>query len=260
MRGHDDGGAGAVDPVEQLHDADAGLRVEVAGGLVGDQQHRPVDERAGDRDALLLTAGELAGQAVLLAVQADELEHLGHDRARSRARDLPMTSSANATFSATVLFGSSRKSWKTVPTWRRSAGTFQLDSRARSLPSTCTRPGGRLLLAQHQPQEGRLARAGLADEEDELALLDLERDVLQGRAALGRVQLGDVVEPDHEGTIAVVGRPGWVSVGGRPIKDLKPGSLRPDPSQARKPGPDARDPRHRRSGAGVLGVTAGSAP
>ena len=48
-------------------------------------------------------------------------------------RGLPMTSSANATFSATVLFGSSRKSWNTVPIWRRSAGTFQCESLAEVL-------------------------------------------------------------------------------------------------------------------------------
>jgi hypothetical protein len=53
-----------------------------------------------------------------------------------RWRGVPITSSANATFSRTVLVGSSRKSWNTVPSWRRSEGTFQFDSRARSLPAT----------------------------------------------------------------------------------------------------------------------------
>ena len=38
-------------------------------------------------------------------------------------RGLPITSRANATFSATVLFGSSRKSWKTQPIRWRSRGT-----------------------------------------------------------------------------------------------------------------------------------------
>ena len=47
-----------------------------------------------------------------------------------------MTCSANATFSETVLLGSSRKSWNTVPTWRRSLGTFQLESLLISLPAT----------------------------------------------------------------------------------------------------------------------------
>ena len=115
---------------------DRGGRVEVAGGLVGDQDHRPVDERAGDRDPLLLAAGELVGHPVALALEADQLEGLGDHLVDRAARGLPITCSANATFSATVLFGSSRKSWKTVPIWRRSRGTFQLASRLISLPAT----------------------------------------------------------------------------------------------------------------------------
>jgi hypothetical protein len=59
---------------------------------------------------------------------------------RISARDLPITWRAKATFSDTVLFCSSRKSWNTVPIWRRSRGTFQPASRLRSLPATCTRP------------------------------------------------------------------------------------------------------------------------
>ena len=55
-------------------------RVEVSGRLVGDQDHRPVDERAGDRDPLLLATGQLVGHPVALAVEADQLQGLG-DRA-----------------------------------------------------------------------------------------------------------------------------------------------------------------------------------
>jgi hypothetical protein len=45
---------------QQLHDVVGGDRVERAGGLVGEDQARPGDQRAGDRDALALPAGELA--------------------------------------------------------------------------------------------------------------------------------------------------------------------------------------------------------
>ena len=55
-------------------------------------------------------------------------------------RGLPMTCMARATFSYTVLEGSSRKSWKTEPIWRRSFGTAQVDSLDTSLPSTHTLP------------------------------------------------------------------------------------------------------------------------
>src|SRR6476646_9198151 len=40
VRGHQDGGADAVDPLQQAHDPLAGVRVEVAGGLVGQQHER----------------------------------------------------------------------------------------------------------------------------------------------------------------------------------------------------------------------------
>ena len=68
--GHQHGRAGPVDPVEQPHDVDARLGIEVAGRLVGQQQRRMVDERARDRDALLLAAGELVGVVVELRREA----------------------------------------------------------------------------------------------------------------------------------------------------------------------------------------------
>src|SRR5215468_3597291 len=77
VRDHHDGGAGAVDPVEQPHDLDGGVRVEVSGGLVGQQDQRSVHERAGDGDTLLLTTGQFVRVAVLLAAEADQLEHFG---------------------------------------------------------------------------------------------------------------------------------------------------------------------------------------
>src|SRR3954454_6889153 len=75
VRRHDHGRAGAVDPVEQPHDADAGRRVEVAGGLVGEQDDRAVHESAGDRDPLLLAAAQLVRHPVFLAGEPDEVEN-----------------------------------------------------------------------------------------------------------------------------------------------------------------------------------------
>src|SRR2546430_694450 len=57
MGGHHHRGPRAVDPVQELHDVDRRRRVQVPGGLVGQQDQRPVDERAGDGHALLLAAG-----------------------------------------------------------------------------------------------------------------------------------------------------------------------------------------------------------
>ena len=69
---HDDRLAGVVELAEHLHDLVAGLGVEVAGGLVGQDDVGVVDQRAGDRDALLLAAGELGRAVVEPVVQADQ--------------------------------------------------------------------------------------------------------------------------------------------------------------------------------------------
>jgi hypothetical protein len=58
--------------------------------------------------------------------------------------------------------------------------------------------GRRLLLAQREAQERRLAGPGRPDEEDELALLDLEGQAVQRCLVLRRIQLADVVEKDHD--------------------------------------------------------------
>src|ERR671916_708188 len=70
-----------------------GLRVEVAGRLVGEQDGRLGDQRAGDRDALLLAAGQLRRTVVAAVVEAHALEQgverravdlLAGDRQRQR--------------------------------------------------------------------------------------------------------------------------------------------------------------------------------
>ena len=91
MGGDDDGRARAVDPVDQLHDPDRRLGVEVAGRLVGQEQRRVVDERARDRHALLLAARQLVGVVVQLrreADQAEDVRHLAPDLLTTLADDL----------------------------------------------------------------------------------------------------------------------------------------------------------------------------
>jgi hypothetical protein len=62
-------------------------------------------------------------------------------------------------------------------------------------------PLGRHLFPQQQAQKGRLARPGCADEEDELAFVHLDGDVLQRGARGGLVHLRNVFEPDHEARV-----------------------------------------------------------
>ncbi len=79
---HDRVALGAVELAEQVEDLGARARVEVAGGLVGEHELGLEQERAGDRDALLLAARELRGQVVAPRPEPDALEQL--DRAGPR--------------------------------------------------------------------------------------------------------------------------------------------------------------------------------
>ena len=110
-------------------------------------------------------------------------------------RGVPVTSSANATFSQTDLRGSSLKSWNTIPILRRTFGTWRRLSRARSSPSTTTIALGRQLVADQQLRQRGLPGARRADEEHEVALGDDELDVLERLLAV-RVAHRDVVQDD----------------------------------------------------------------
>src|SRR6185437_6531107 len=58
----------------------AGVLVEVAGRLVGEQHSRLLDQRAGDRHALLLTAGQLRRQVPGPVGEPDRGERLRRPR------------------------------------------------------------------------------------------------------------------------------------------------------------------------------------
>src|ERR1700694_2240282 len=78
VRHHDDGLAVlAVERLKQVENSVAGLAIEVAGGLVAQEQRRIGHNRARDADALLLAARELP-RIVLRAIgKAHDLERDG---------------------------------------------------------------------------------------------------------------------------------------------------------------------------------------
>ena len=68
---------------KRVHNLMRGARIEIAGWLVSKQNARRVDQRAGDSDALLLAAGELAGRIVLAFTEI----RAGQGRPRALAAD-----------------------------------------------------------------------------------------------------------------------------------------------------------------------------
>src|SRR5215211_4821613 len=165
--------ARAVDPVEELHDPDGRVGVEVPRGLVADEERRVVDERARDRDALLLSARELVGVRVRLVREADHVQDLGHlppDPVAALALHLERVRH--------VLGG--RPVGKELEVLEDAADVAaQLRhlraTQAGQVTAADDDPAGRRLeLLEQQPHHRRLPRARWADEEDELALLDHE--------------------------------------------------------------------------------------
>jgi hypothetical protein len=63
------------DGAQQPHDLLSGLGVELAGGLVGEQQPGPGGQRPGDRDPLLLAAGQFARPLPGVLAEADDVQH-----------------------------------------------------------------------------------------------------------------------------------------------------------------------------------------
>ena len=66
-----------LDPLELDLHLPAQLEVEGAERLVEQQHLRAVDQGPGQRDPLLLAAGELRGLALAEPLELDQLEHLG---------------------------------------------------------------------------------------------------------------------------------------------------------------------------------------
>ena len=116
VRGDDDGRAARVDLAEQIHDVERQIRIEIAGRLVGQHQLRIVDQRAGDRDALLFAARELLGPARSSDAAGRPTSAPGTSCAAASSSATPSTRMTNATFWKTVKRGIRRKSWKTKPT------------------------------------------------------------------------------------------------------------------------------------------------
>ena len=83
----DDRVPGTVQPLEQRQDLQTGLRIQIPGRFVSQQNRRIVDEGARDRDALTLTAGQLVRLVRDPVGELDPLERLERARAPDGAGD-----------------------------------------------------------------------------------------------------------------------------------------------------------------------------
>ena len=196
VRGHHDRRAGAVDGVQHLHDAQRRRRIEVSGGLIGQQDLRMVHIRAGDGHTLLLTAGQLMRVVVLLTGQSHGLQHLRHQRldgGPARADHLKRERHI-------LPHGLVRQ--QLVILEHESDGTTIL--RHLTVRQTAKIIAGHsnlavrgLLLAQQQAQQRRLAGTGSTDQKHEIATFDVEVDIIQRRPRTLGIHLAHMIQCDE---------------------------------------------------------------
>ena len=110
-----------------------GPAVEIAGRLVGEQQVRLVRERARDRDALLLAAGQLPGPVLWRSAEAHRFEEAGCRARPARHAARRRTSSPARRSRAALIVETRLNDWKMMPTFcRRWRLSSMLDICARS--------------------------------------------------------------------------------------------------------------------------------
>jgi hypothetical protein len=164
----------------------AQLEVERAERLVEEEDPRVVDERPRQGNPLLLAAGELVRLAVLVAGELDEVEHLADATPHLVVRDLPPAQSEGD-----VLVDGEVREQRVVledgvdvALERREIGDVGLAEEDRA--------GAGLLEAADHPQRRRLAAARRPEKREELAPLDREGEVVDGREVTEL--LGDPVQ------------------------------------------------------------------
>ena len=174
----------------------AQLHVERAERLVEEQRRRPVHERARQRDALLLAAGELPRPPSLQALEPDDVEELEHPLAALAARHpLQLQPERDVVVDRHV-----RKERVLLEDHVDRAAVRRDGGDVLSLQEDATLVGH--LEAGDHPERRRLPAAARAEQREELAVADRDVDVAH---RLGSAEpLADPFEGD--GDVAVFAR------------------------------------------------------
>ena len=157
---------------QQAHDHLAVLAVERRGRLVGEQQAAALGERAGDGDALLLAAGELATGRWFM--RGSRPTSVSASIARSRGRlalSCPCSAARWSPARSAVSAGNRLKPWKMKPQWSSRKRSIVP---GRRLQRSCAQRVDRALVGPQQARQRRdqrrLARARRAHDHGHLAV------------------------------------------------------------------------------------------
>ena len=173
----------------QLH-LGAHLAVERRQGLVEQEQPRPLDDGAGESDALALATRQLRGAGLGLVGQADRLEHLADAcRHLGAGQTLALQAVRDVALHVHVREEGIRLEHQVHRALVGRQGEEVGGHAGGGVDRD--RAGVRLLEAGDAPQQRRLAAAGRSEQGEELIGADVDRDVVEG---LNRaVGLGHVI-------------------------------------------------------------------
>jgi hypothetical protein len=152
----------------------AQLLVERGERLIEQQQLRFLDERASERDALPLAARELVRLALRIGAELDELEHLADALRQLGVRDLVLPEPEGDV----LLDGHVRE--QRIRLEHHVDGPLVRRNRSHVDAVDVDPARGRTLEPGEHAQQRRLAAAGPAEQAEDLLLVDVERDVVDG--------------------------------------------------------------------------------
>src|ERR1700694_2961763 len=181
---HQHRGAASIDLQEQLNDLPRGGRVQVSRGLIGEKNPRVMDEGPGDRDALLLAARKLVRVLVLFAFQPHDAQHFLDLRL-----EMAQGAFGHAQREGHVLengqVGQQLEILKDHPDLPPEVRQMTPFEAAQILALDMNSAGCRLLFADQEADQRRLAGAAGTNEEDEVLPRNFKGDIAQRDRAVG---------------------------------------------------------------------------
>ena len=180
MGHHEDGGAFAVELGEEFHYLLAVLGVEVTGGLVGEDELGIGDDGAGDGHPLLLTSGELLWEVGGAVGDVHALEDVAYHLLALGGLDLHVDEGQLHVLEHVQLIDEVEALEYEADVAFAVLGALFLFQRSYFLAEELVLARGGVVEEAEDVEKGGLAAAGGAHDGNELTLLDVERDVVEG--------------------------------------------------------------------------------
>ena len=218
---------------QAVDDQAAGRAVEASRRLVGEQQHRPGDEGAGDRHPLLLPARKLRRVMVEAMAETNRVEPLGrHGESIATPAELERQ---RHVFERRHRWDQMKRLKDDADRMASQPGQRVLAEPAEIVAVDPDRSGGRPFETAQHHHQARFARARRADQAKGLAGGDLERDPAQNVDGSGGAAQSKVNLVDHHERAALMQRAGHVpSEPGRAARQA--GSRNAKPGERRRNG------------------------